>query len=208
MMSRMTGAQRKIVWMAAAAIVLAALIVGAHQWKDFAQDTPDPSGANAPTGRMVDFACVDRSGQALRTSDLKGRFVVADFVFTSCSGMCPKLAAEMKTVQDAIADQRDVQIVSFTVDPDRDATAIRAKYADDHGFDPARWLFVRSEIGDLKKLMVDQLHLVSDTDPILHTDRFVLFDPSGEARGVYKPLEDEGWRTKLFADLGRLRAAH
>ena len=207
MMSRMTGAQRKIVGRGTVLIVLAALVWGAHRWSDY-ENSPEPAGANAPTGRMVDFACVDRSGQALRTSDLKGRFVVADFVFTSCSGMCPKLAAEMKTVQDAIADQRDVQIVSFTVDPDRDATAIRAKYADDHGFDPARWLFVRSEIGDLKKLMVDQLHLVSDTDPILHTDRFVLFDPSGEARGVYKPLEDEGWRTKLFADLGRLRAAH
>jgi len=208
MMSPMTDGQRKFVWLGAIGVVVAALVFGARVW-DAAQ-TPAETAvvADTPTGHLVDFACVDRSGKAMRTADLKGKFVLADFVFTSCSAMCPSLAKEMKSVQDSDAG-RELAFASFSVDPARDTLPVMAKYADEHGFDANRWLFLRSDLPDLKKLMCDELHLAETTDIILHTDRFVLFAPDGAACAIYRPLDDATWRTKLAADLGRLRpAAH
>jgi protein SCO1 len=208
MMSPMTDGQRKIVWFGAIAVVAAALVAGARFW-GAAQDADEaPAAADTPKGRLVDFAVVDRSGKAMRTSELRGKFVLADFVFTSCSAMCPSLSKEMRGVQDADAAP-DLAFVSFSVDPERDQIGVLAKYADEHGFDAKRWLFLRSDLGDLKKLMVDELGLVASTDIILHTDRFVLFAPDGAACAVYRPLDDPAWRSKLAADLARLRpAAH
>jgi protein SCO1/2 len=206
MMPPVTQSQRKFVWLAAVAVVGAALVFGAHVWG--AAQNPDdaPPNADAPKGRLVDFACTDRSGRAMRTSELVGKPFLADFVFTSCSAMCPSLAKEMKSVQDS-PEGRDLAFVSFSVDPDRDTIPVMAKYADDNGFDPKRWLFLRSELPDLKKLMCDELGLAATTDIILHTDRFVLFGADGTARAVYRPLDDPAWRAKLVADLARLRPA-
>jgi protein SCO1/2 len=204
MMSPMTDEQRKFVWMATIAVVGAALVFGARVWGAAQPPAVTPVVADTPTGRLVDFACVDRSGKAMRTADLKGKYVLADFVFTSCSAMCPSLAKEMKSVQDSEAG-RGLAFASFSVDPARDSLPVMAKYADEHGFDPNRWLFLRSDLPDLKKLMCDELHLAETTDIILHTDRFVLFAPDGAACAIYRPLDDRTWRTKLASDLARLR---
>lgn len=196
---------RALGWIVAVLALGAVVAFGARIWQPGGDDAP--AGADVPKGRLIDFACVERSGRAMRTSELAGRFVVADFVFTSCSGMCPALAAEMKKAQEATAGRDDVRMVSFTVDPDRDRPAVMAKYADEHGFDKDRWLFLRAEIPDLKAFMVGELGLAAPTDIVLHTDRFVLFDPTGAARAVYRPLEDPAWRLRLAADLDRLRPA-
>jgi protein SCO1/2 len=209
------SAKRKFAWILALAAVGAAVVVGGRFWgagtggdNDVAVETPTPSAQAAP-GRMVDFPCVERSGKAMRTADLAGQVVVADFMFTSCQATCPRLAAELRTVQAALAPGDDVRIVSFSVDPDRDSVAALAKYADDKGADKKRWLFLRSETRDLKKLMCDELHLANPDEPMLHSDRFVVFDASGVARGFYRPLDgvEPDWKTRLLADVAKLRGA-
>ncbi len=199
----MTSRSRTLVWIVAIAALGGVIGWGARMFR------PDAAVrvSTAPRGRLIDFACVERSGRAMRTGELLGRFVVADFVFTSCSGVCPALAKEMKKLQDVTADRDDLRMVSFSVDPDRDQPAAMAKYADEHGFDKDRWLFLRAEIADLKAFMVGELGLAAPTDIVLHTDRFVLFDPTGAACAIYSPLDDPGWRTKLLADVDRMRAA-
>jgi protein SCO1/2 len=201
----MNSRGRALGWIVAVVALGAVIVFGARIWQPGGDDAP--AGADVPKGRLIDFACVERSGRAMRTSEFAGRFVVADFVFTSCSGMCPALASEMKKVQEATAARDDVRIVSFTVDPERDRPAVMAKYADEHGFDKERWLFLRAEIADLKAFMVGELGIAAPTDIVLHTDRFVLFDTTGAARAIYSPLDDSGWQTKLLADVERMRPA-
>jgi protein SCO1 len=199
----MSSRTRTVVWIVAIAALGAVIGWGARMFQPGAPVHVD----TGPRGRLTDFACVERSGRAMRTGELAGRFVVADFVFTNCAGMCPKLAIEMKKLQDATAGRDDLRMVSFTVDPDRDQPAAMAKYADEHGFDKERWLFLRAEIPDLKAFMVGELGLAAPTDIVLHTDRFVLFDTTGAARGVYSPLDDAHWQAKLLADVERMRPA-
>jgi len=205
------SSKRKIVWAAVVLALVAAIAVGGRLWGAGTAGENDVSESAPPSpGRLVDFACVDAaSGKQMRTSDLAGRIVVADFMFTSCQATCPRLAAEMKKVQTALADADDVRLVSFSVDPDRDSVTALAKYADAHGATPGRWIYLRSETDDLKKLMCGELHLADANEPMLHSDRLVLFDAEGAARGFYRPLDgvEPDWQARLVGDVAKLRTS-
>ena len=187
-------------------LVLAAALYGG--WVLSQEEPREPAAAENPFdakqgGTLLDVACVERSGRAMRTSDLKGRYVLADFIFTSCSGQCPKLGAELKKLQDK--GDADVQIVSFTVDPERDTPERLADYARRLGADETRWLFLRCEPADLRRIMADELGLVEPKDPTLHSELFVLFDTSGHATGTYEPLLNPDWRADLAMHVRKLR---
>ena len=160
-----------------------------------------------PAGDFGDVPCTERSGRDMRTSELKGRFVVADFVFTYCGGPCPRRSAALKALQDATPHAADLVLVTFTVDPDRDTPAELAKYADGLGASKDRWLFVRCPHPGLEDLAYDHLKLVKSREDLFsHSTMFVLADRQGRVRAYYSPLDDAQWMTKLLADLDRLRA--
>jgi len=69
--------------------------------------------------------------------------VVVDFVYTTCTTVCPVLSAVFKQVQDSLDDRlgRDVVLVSITVDPARDTPARLKRYAEKfHARDGWLWL--------------------------------------------------------------------
>src|SRR5260370_20521440 len=84
------------------------------------------SGCNAPPplddfGPVADFRLTERSGRTVSRADLDGKIWIASFVFTRCTGPCPQVTGTMARVQSETAAKDGVQLVSFTVDPDRDA---------------------------------------------------------------------------------------
>lgn len=160
-----------------------------------------------PAGELGAHAVVERSGRAMNTSELKGKLVVADFIFTSCAGTCPSMAVEMVRLQKAIGGKDDVRLVSFSVDPDRDTVPVLADYATRYGADKDRWLFVRSEKTVIQDIAYDRLKLVKSRDElIMHSSKFALLDREGFVRAYYSPLQDDKWLEKLLADLDTLRA--
>jgi protein SCO1/2 len=161
----------------------------------------------APAGELGSFPCVERSGRAANTSELRGKFVVADFIFTNCGGPCPAMTTTMATLQEALKGADDVRLVSFSVDPERDTPEKLSKYADTYGADKDRWLFLRAEMPQIREIAYDELHLVAARDtPIVHSQQFALLDREGKVRAYYSPMSDPNWRTKLLADLDKLRA--
>jgi len=64
------------------------------------------------------LALTDQTGKAFNTSELRGHPWVADFIFTSCSSVCPMMTAKMVEVQRLTPV--GVHLVSFTVDPATD----------------------------------------------------------------------------------------
>ncbi len=159
-----------------------------------------------PLGDLGDFACVERSGRSMRTSDLRGRLVVADFIFTSCAGPCPLMTEQMARLQAATKAMSDVRLVTVSVDPDRDSPEVLSGYARRAGADPERWLFLRCDRPALVDILCDRFKLVADReDLLLHSSRFVLMDVAGRGRAFYMPLEDDRWLEKLLQDLAVLR---
>jgi protein SCO1/2 len=85
---------------------------------------------------LRDRALLDQDGQEVRfVSDVIGdRIVVMDFVYTTCTTVCPVLSAVFAQLQDRLGDElgADVALVSVTVDPVRDTPQRLKAYAATH----------------------------------------------------------------------------
>jgi cytochrome oxidase Cu insertion factor (SCO1/SenC/PrrC family) len=96
-------------------------------------------------GTLPDFSLVERSGRRVTLAELRGKVWIANFIYTHCTDTCPLQSARMARLQEGFAGERDLRLVSITVDPVRDTPAVLAKYATRFGADPDRWLFLTGE---------------------------------------------------------------
>src|ERR1700722_14804332 len=104
-------------------------------------------------GVVPDFALTDQSNRPfLSANTLRGKVWIADFIFTNCPGPCPRMSAQMRQVDNALHDLKDLRLVSFTVDPVRDTPAVLAKYADHYQAEPGVWYFLTGPQADLPHL--------------------------------------------------------
>ena len=91
------------------------------------------------------FQLTAQSGRPFDSKSLEGDIWVADFIFTTCPGPCPRMSSQMRGVQSAVASMPDVKLVSFTVDPKNDTPAILAAYATRYRAEPGRWFFLTGD---------------------------------------------------------------
>ena len=90
-------------------------------------------------GTLPDFSLTERSGKTVTRADLMGKVNVVDFIFTSCASQCPQVTAQMVKIQSfALPRWKNVQLVSLTVDPERDTPEALTEYARGYSADPAR----------------------------------------------------------------------
>ena len=81
--------------------------------------------------KIKPFKLKNQFGKEVGLDDLNGKIVVANFFFTSCPSICPKLTRNMKRLQDAFKKTDTiVRFVSFTVDPERDSVQKIKAYGD------------------------------------------------------------------------------
>jgi protein SCO1 len=156
------------------------------------------------------FELTDERGQPFGSKDLKGRIWVADFVFTSCPTVCPKLTRRMQVIQHRARNLGQAfHLVTFTVDPENDTPERLAAYAREHHADASRWTFLTGPLGDIEATVVkgfklgmgkDELPPGSGLFSIFHGEKLVLVDDAGLIRGYYD-ADDEGV-DRLLHDAG------
>src|SRR5579871_2125300 len=117
-------------------------------------------------GPVGDFSLTDRGGQTVTQADLLGKVWVASFVFTRCNGPCPQVTATMAQLQEAFANQPDVRLVTFTVDPAHDDPRELADYARRYGADPQRWLFLTGPEKKIYDLINKQFHVLAQRNEV------------------------------------------
>ena len=144
-------------------------------------------------GSVPDFKLTERSGKAVAMADLRGKIWIADFIYTTCTDTCPLQTAAMAKLQKEFAAQSNVQLVSVSVDPDRDTPQVLSAYADKHEADRQRWYFLTGPRAQVIQLIRDGFHLSVAVLPdsggengmIPHSPRFVLIDRQAQIRGYY-----------------------
>jgi protein SCO1/2 len=156
------------------------------------------------------FALTERSGKTVTNHDLAGKIWIASFIYTTCPGPCPLITAGMAKIQDKVAHDPQVQLVSFTVDPDTDTPPVLAKYADQYGADPNRWWFLTGPKKPLFDLIQNGfLQVVQDNSgqpaqpgqfKVTHSTYLALVDGDGNVRGFYDGLGADG-RADLLRDI-------
>lgn len=153
------------------------------------------------------FALTDQLGRPVDSSELRGKVVVANFVYTSCPDICPLLSAQMQALQRRLREEGllgDVQLLSFTVDPIRDTPSILRQYAERYRADSDNWRFLTGPEDVQVPLIVDGFHLGVQALPpnpaegsghagdapmgnyeVMHSGRFVVIDRRWQIRAYY-----------------------
>jgi len=94
---------------------------------------------------LLDLTLVDQDGREVKfVSDvISDRIVVMDFVYTSCTTICPVLSALFSQVQNKLGDHldEDVVLVSVSVDPTQDTPQRLKAYAARHQARPG-WIWL------------------------------------------------------------------
>lgn len=152
---------------------------------------------------VPEFRLTAQDGQPFDSKVLAGKIWVADFIYTTCPGPCPRMTSQMHEVQTAVRTMADVRFVSFTVDPAHDTPPVLAEYAKLHRADPARWYFLTGSVADLQKLDRDTFKLGNIDASLQHSTRFVLVDQKTRIRGYYDTSEAGSIR-KVIEDINAL----
>lgn len=135
------------------------------------------------------FELVDQSGQKRSKADFAGKVWIADFIFTTCPSICPRLTEKMSALSKRTADAPDLRFVSFTVDPETDTPEALTAFGAKYGADPARWSFLTGEPKHVEDVVLKGFKQVLSRDSggmIFHSERFVLVDKRGKVRGFYE----------------------
>jgi protoheme IX farnesyltransferase len=158
-----------------------------------------PSRKSEPLYPVPDFKLTERSGKTVTRDDLKGKVWVASFVFVRCPGPCPQVTATMARLQKELelANNPDVRLVTFTVDPERDNPKELTDYANRYQADPERWQFLtgKSE-SELHTLITDGFKIfakrsTNPDDVFDHSTRLALVDKNGCIRDYFDGMRGQ-----------------
>ena len=152
-------------------------------------------------GVVPDFTLTDQSGRTFESKkSLDGKVWVANFIFTRCSGPCPRMTSQFRKLRDDVKDHSGLRMVSFTIDPANDTPEALATYGKTFSADPEKWFFLTGAQKDLHHLSRN-VFMLSDIDGTLeHSSRFVLVDQRSRIRGFYDSSDAEAM-AKLMTDL-------
>lgn len=155
--------------------------------------------------KLPDFQLTSQLSEPFDSKSLEGHVWVADFIFTTCSGPCPRMSSQMRGVQTATASFPDVKLVSFTVDPQHDAPPVLARYAARYHAEPGRWIFLTGDPASLETICRNGFKLGDVDGSLVHSTRFVLMDRHSRVRGFYSSSDDAAL-PHLLHDIRTLRA--
>lgn len=155
-------------------------------------------------GVVPDFVLTSETGEEFASkAALDGNVWVANFIFTTCHGPCPRMSSQMRHVQEAVKGSQGVRLVSFTIDPANDTPPVLADYARRYKAEPGLWHFLTGPQETLHSLKRNAFMLGSVDGSLEHSTRFVLVDKKSRIRGFYATDEAESI-PKLIADIRAL----
>jgi protein SCO1 len=154
-------------------------------------------------GQVPPFQLTSQTGEAFERKALDGHVWVADFIFTTCPGPCPRMSSQMHQIQTATADTPDLKLVSFTVDPAHDTPEVLAAYGKHFLAQPGRWYFLTGPQARLDEIGRGSFKLNPVDGTLDHSTRFVLVDRAARIRGYYAS-SDRGFPAGLLRDLRQL----
>lgn len=151
----------------------------------------------APISSVKAFSFTNQDGGLVTDKDVAGKVYVAEYFFTTCKGICPKMNNNMRTVYDALKEEKDFLILSHTCDPETDSVPKMKWYADSMKVDTKKWVFLTGRKDSLYNMArasytIDDPanNLKSIDDDFLHTQYWALVDKAGDVRYIYDGLKE------------------
>ncbi|HJY63930.1 MAG TPA: SCO family protein [Ignavibacteria bacterium] len=167
-------------------------------------DTPDFSplwlddDETSGIHKVGNFSITDQDGKAVSDENFSGKIYIANFFFTTCPGICPKMTGNLKKVQSAFINDDDIKLISFSVMPWVDSVSRLKEYENSFSLKNGKWYLATGKTSDIYNLArksffaEEEAGFNADSTEFLHTEHVLLVDKNGHLRGVYNgtlPLE-------------------
>lgn len=151
-------------------------------------------------GRLEhDLTLTERDGRTVHLNDLRGKIIIASWVYTRCPRGCAGVIAKLKKLQEEYKGNPDVHFLSFTLDPE-DTPEMMQKFARGISIqDTDPWWFVNGKRDEVRNYMTQYLKFrpvqdlpeedrLSPDDKYIHDLRVALVDSKGHVRGTQYDL--------------------
>lgn len=141
------------------------------------------------TEPMAPFGFVNQNGDTITEKTVEGKVWVADFFFTTCPTICPKMKNEMLRVLEAYKGDERVVILSHTIDPEHDTKEVLKEFADRLEITGNQWHFLTGDKDSIysmaERYMISAAQDASAPGGFIHSGAFVLMDHNRQIRGYY-----------------------
>lgn len=144
-----------------------------------------------------DLEATERCGKTVRFSELKGKVIVAAYLYTQCPHGCAAVTAQLQKLNQEFAMHPGIQLLSVAIQPERDSVAMLKGYADAVGATAASpwwfitgdrqrlWDFMTQEIGMVPAKLIPIEERITAEDQYEHDLRIALIDGQSRVRGYY-----------------------
>ena len=143
-----------------------------------------------------DFSFLNQNGEKITQKDYDNKVYVADFFFTTCPTICIDMTNNMVRIQEAIKNDKNIKLLSFSVTPEIDSVPILKEYALEKGVIDSKWNLLTGDKKEIYTLARKSYLVVKEGKPeelydMVHTENFVLVDRKKRVRGFYDGTKTE-----------------
>ena len=139
------------------------------------------------TGSVPNVRLRTQNNQEVRFYDdlVKGKIVMINFMFTTCTTLCPRSTENLVRVQQVLGEHvgKDIFLISVSVDPDHDTPDVLKRYAEQHHV-KAGWVFVTGTNKDIDAIR-RRFRAYEGNDKAQHTGMLIYGD---DARGAWAAM--------------------
>lgn len=159
-----------------------------------------------PVSFVKPFSFTNQDGKQVTERDVAGKVYVAEYFFTHCEGICPKMNNNMRLVYEEFKNDSNFIILSHTSDPDRDSVGQMKYYADSMKVDTKRWIFLTGRKDSLYNAArvsytIDDPanNLKSMDDQFIHSQFWALVNKKGDVMKIYDGLKESEVKSLIKA---------
>ncbi|MGZ3862868.1 MAG: SCO family protein [Bacteroidia bacterium] len=158
---------------------------------------------------IADFSFTDQYKEPFTQRNTAGKIYIANFFFATCQSICPVMTTQLTRVQKEVLNDKDILILSHTVNPSHDTAEVLLQFANKYGAVKDKWFFLtgpKKAIYDLAKnsYLVNAVEDDGTAEGFIHSETFLLIDKQKRIRGVYDGT-DSLQVDKLMGDIKTLK---
>ncbi len=154
------------------------------------------------------FRLLNQDSVWVSEKDYANKIYVADFFFTTCPTICPKMKTQMLRIYQRYENNPKIKLLSHSIDPVYDQPHVLKAYAKRLEVDSKKWNFVTGNKAAIYQLGQKSYMVSAQEDPneaggFVHSGAFILVDAQRHVRGIYDGTKEKEVN-KLIEDIETL----
>jgi protein SCO1/2 len=140
---------------------------------------------------IANFSMTDQHNKTITQRAIEGKIHVANFFFTSCGSICPKMTNNLLEFQEKFKTAKDIVLLSYSVTPWQDNVSVLNNFAKKHKIAAPNWHLLTGKKEQIYKLArqsyfaEENIGFAKDTSEFMHTEHLLLIDKNKKIRGIY-----------------------